>query len=220
MSELKIYTFCAYLSGDIWKSEPKPPQAYSHAVKFIQALKRETVNGWAEVPVPFGGATRRLEEKNKGDAPKWFAEIVAQRLKIVDPVRFVPVPSSKSTSRADVESSGTYEMAVEISKRYPGSSAAALLWWDEKMPSSRKENGPRDREILFPHLVTAKTAKKPACVLVDDVRTSCGHLLACEAALHGAGIGVVAAICAGRTVHDTAVPPFEMSKEAKERYRP
>ena len=76
------------------------------------------------------------------------------------------------------------------------------------MVSARK-GGPRFGDQLYPHLVVApNAAAEPRVILVDDVKTSGGHLAAAEARVREIGIKVARAICGARTVYVVGEHPF------------
>ena len=220
-ADLDVFTYCAYLCGEGWQGSPS--QDFYNATKFAKALKRQSVNGWAAVPVPIGGATRTLRDHNRRDAFAWFAEMVHATLPnhFAGPTRLVPVPGSKVTSFNDVMRSSTFEMASAIAARLKNATVEPLLWWSEAIPSAHHEGGPRDPALLYPKLVLSPlAASQPNCILIDDVKTSGGHLQACEAKLRSAGVPVMYAICAGRTVYDEALPAFGLYPEKLARFTP
>lgn len=215
----RLATFCAYLVGDYGTIQPA--QDFWHANKFINALKRDEVRGWAEIPICLQEARKTLRETNKQDAFGWFGEIVAAQLNLLEATRLVPVPSSSAMSEKDVISGSTYELAKEIAARQKVTTVEALLWFATPMVSAHGKKGTRDAKTLYDALVLKKKpAEKPSCVLVDDVATSLGHLQACEAKLREAGIVVRGALCAGRTVYDESRPAFGMVEELVAKYVP
>jgi adenine/guanine phosphoribosyltransferase-like PRPP-binding protein len=114
-------------------------------------------------------------------------------------------------------------MATAIANRFKlkNVSVAPILWWRKAIPSAHKAGGSREPSVLYPLLVLApKASKEPRCVLVDDVKTTGGHLLAGEARLRTAGIRVSGAICAARRVCAEGKSPFEYKTESFDVYDP
>ena len=78
---------------------------------------------------------------------------------------------------------------------------------------AHSQGGTRDPNEIEPTLVCQVTNAQQPVVLIDDVMTTGGHLLACAAALRRNGITVENALVAGRAVW-TAVPvPYKIAPE-------
>lgn len=219
---LRVLTWFSYAtSEDVWCGEGKPKEDTYHAKKFVDALKGRRVNGYAKIPVPFGASTRKhLDDTNKREAFAWFGEIAVKSVKIRTSVCLVPVPGSKCTCRDEVKTCGAYKIAEEIASR-SGMKVEPVLWWSKQMMSASREGGPRDASVLLPYLQSPEGAsvEPKEVLLIDDVKTTGGHLLACEACLLSVGLNVIGALCAGRTVHDEAIEPFSLKEEILPRFR-
>jgi orotate phosphoribosyltransferase len=85
-------------------------------------------------------------------------------------------------------------------------------------PSS--QDGTRDPQELYENLVVTKDPPKGSLVLVDDVRTTGGHLLSAAARLVEKGGRVPLAVCAARTVWDQDQEPFSMLDEQLDDFTP
>jgi hypothetical protein len=139
-----------------------------------------------------------------------------------EPVLLVPVPSKDGVKTATTYRS--LRMAQEALKgtAYEGSIFDGLRW--NKKLKSAHDGGPRKRAELLPHLETRGDLKDKKVVLIDDLVTTGGSLLACQDRIEGAGAKVVGAITCGRTVYDASEPPFkarefELTEELSD-YRP
>lgn len=208
---LKVYSVCAYFTGERAEGE-KPSNETFHALKFIKAIKGDPFRGYAQIPVPLAGRRRRLDENNRDQVFAWFAEMVAACF--VNPkarrLVFVPVPRSSATKQADLVGTPTERLARELAALQPSWRVETVLWWKKPIRSART-GGSRSAIYLHSRLAVAPTAHAGAeFVLIDDVCSSGGHLVAAEAALRDHGITVAFALCAGRTVWEEEEEPFAL----------
>src|SRR6267143_3346780 len=101
----RLLCVCSYLVTNdygLWR-----PQDHN-ASKFVKAVKGETLNGYAYVPVL--GVRRHLNNANLDDSVEWLGDMVAsymQEAAMEPPFVLVPVPNSsittKSSKRGDHE---------------------------------------------------------------------------------------------------------------------
>lgn len=213
-------SFAQYLIHDSlqkWRPEDH------NALKFVKAIKGETLNGYANVPVR--GRNRRLNNSNQAKAAAWFGEMAGDYL--VDVVRLnpkaliglVPLPSSDAVRGTTFTRFPARELATALAEQLAqlgirNVKVADVLRWTEPMLSARKGGGPREPVLLYPKLtLIGKVAGFNYHLLIDDVLTSGGHLRACAAVLRKNGAEVPFAICAGRTRYVAEDDPFASSKE-------
>jgi predicted amidophosphoribosyltransferase len=136
---------------------------------------------------------------------KWLAKKLPDFS--ADPILVVPVPSKDALPKA--ASYRSIEMAREALKGSARTdSVYDALRWDEVLKPAH-ESGPRGRAELLPHLQARGELAGQKIVLVDDLITTGGSLLACKDKLEAAGATVLGAITCGRTVYDAKVPPFK-----------
>ena len=126
----------------------------------------------------------------------------------MDNVWLVPVPS-KDTVNGTV-SSRSHAMLLECLRdtTYADGVLTALSW--TKKLAKAHQGGPRGREALEPFLQAGNVAGK-RIVLVDDLISTGGTMLAARDALVTAGAEVVCGLACGRTVYDFETEPFENS---------
>jgi predicted amidophosphoribosyltransferase len=148
----------------------------THLVKAVKGLE---LNPKAYTWVMIDGTNCKIVESNKDRAIKWFANWAAEKIAALggQPKVLIPIPSSKTvvTSPEDFR---TFKIAQEIAARVPNATATSLLRFVEPRPSSREEGGSRDPKILYQNMTLTKTLPPGQIILIDDIMTSGGHLIA------------------------------------------
>jgi hypothetical protein len=81
------------------------------------------------------------------------------------------------------------------------------LRWNQKRQKAH-EGGSRKREELLPLLTANQEMNGRNIVLIDEIVTTGGNLLACEDRLIAGGAKVVGAVTCGRSVYDLNDPPY------------
>ena len=149
---LKVFCCCTYrTSGRDWTSREWA------ACWFIKALKNKPINGYARVPLP-GGTSAFLDKSTAADAPKWFADMVAARIKWqrVGPVALVPIPNSGCVLN-DGTVPRTLAMSVALADRLGGQAVVAdVLRWIGCIPLLIKRAA-REIQRLYTRLRLAGT---------------------------------------------------------------
>jgi predicted amidophosphoribosyltransferase len=123
-----------------------------------------------------------------------------------EPPAFVPVPSKDGlVGKGDYRS---LKMVTEIFKdtAYAEHVLDGLRW--KKEAQKAHEGGTRDRAILLPLLEASPTAKGKRVLLIDELFSTGGSLLASSDRLTAAGAEVLGAITCGRTIYDFKTPAF------------
>jgi predicted amidophosphoribosyltransferase len=119
----------------------------------------------------------------------------------------VPVPSKAAL--VGVETYASLEMAQQAMRGTDYQNCVLDgLRWTKKLQKAH-EGGPRKRADLLSLLEVTSNVNGKQIVLIDDLFTTGGSLLACHDRLNAAGATVLGAITCGRTVYDTAEPPFK-----------
>lgn len=168
------------------------------AMKLVKALKGKPFGGYATLQTP-GGQWVTFRETDRGPAFRIFGEWAAAKLNEIGLTQGVLVPVPSSTCSAFGGDPKGRALGDAIAQRAPGFSVEDAFHWKMDLGKAA-EGGSRDPTVLQANLVL-KNGPPSNIVLVDDVATSGGHLLACARALRGAGHTVEHAICAAQTVN-------------------
>jgi predicted amidophosphoribosyltransferase len=118
----------------------------------------------------------------------------------------VPVPNTEALE--NVSNYRTLTMVREAFKNtdYKDCALDGLRW--SKQRQKAHEGGSRKREELLPLLIAKRELRDTNIVLVDEIITTGGNLLACLDRLTDAGAKVIGAVTCGRSVYDLKEPPF------------
>lgn len=185
------------------------------ATHLVKAIKGRDLNARAWTTVQVGGRRVSIRETNKDLSLEWFAEWAAP---LVDasahgPTVLIPIPSSKTTpSSPDNFRTAQIAGAVAAKCRTP-TVVAPVLRWKKPMPSASEQGGSRDPKILYPQLMLIAQPPAGTCVLIDDVATSGGHLIACAWKLEDHRRTVELALCGGQTTHERFDDPFSVPEQ-------
>jgi predicted amidophosphoribosyltransferase len=136
------------------------------------------------------------------------------------PIILVPVPNSSCCTQND-DVPRTVALAEAIVAEQTYTSVLDCLRWTREMESASKEGGTRDPQELYDNLVlTERLPEKGAYLLVDDMKTTGGHLQAARFMLLEQEVECDLAICGGRTVWDHDQNPFSMAEEEIDDWSP
>lgn len=214
---LRVICRAQYLSEPVGGMRKEDYDA-THLVKAVKGLE---LNKKAYTWVQIARQNVKIVEANKDQAIGWFAEWAAQKLDALaleSPI-LLPIPSSKTVAasprgfRTDL-----IAQAVAAKCRRPPKIVPILRWAQPMIPS--RDGGPRDSITLYANYVF--TADPPAgdYVLIDDVYTSGGHLIAAAWALEDRNRMAQLAICCGRSCHEQLNDPFSVEDEMLDLTRP
>lgn len=207
---MKIMHACGYyseLAVKAGKPRPRNPPFYE-AYLFCLAVKTgvHRFNFYIERKA----GKLHITKDNFNLVRPTFGGFVARALPSLstEPFLIVPVPSKDALPEATTYRS--LKMAQDALKgsTYEGCVVDALRWKEPVKPAH--EGGPRKREELLPFLEAYGDLKDTKIVLIDDLVTTGGALLACQDCLLAAGGVVLGAITCGRTVYDAKVHPFKV----------
>lgn len=222
---ITVVSFCTYPSRDLMGERHGFSDATWSAKKFIDAIKGKQINGHGYVPVPIGGIPRRLDNATRANAHAWFGEMVAAAWRPAwNGAILVPIPGHEDCEADEVRNGRAGSLAAEISARVPDLMIEPLVWFDTPQDSARA-GGVRFADEVYPHLVAAAPESlannaRPL-VLVDDVRTSGGHIRAAAARIFEQfEIDVACAVVVARTVGVQEAAPFSISDGELPEYHP
>lgn len=184
-----------------------------NANKLVKSLKGDQINGFAIVR-DVNGTYVRITAQSSEPAYRLFGNWGARRLTQLNlgSVVLVPVPSSACTAFDMVTT--PVKMARALRQAMPQGQAAVGQWlrFHEAMQSSRT-GGTRNREVLRDNLRLSEAFAPSRVVLVDDVKTTGAHALACADVLRAAGANVEILVAAGTTVWSQHETPFDLAPE-------
>jgi hypothetical protein len=210
---LTVVSFAAYLttSKTRWRDEDHS------ASQFVKAAKGISFNGYGHVPVC--GRQMLLQMTNAQEAVNWFGEMAAAGLKrLPRGAVLVPIPNSGCGTWNNAVPR-TMRLAEALARCFDGVRILDCLRWKTKLAPSSK-GGTRNPQMLYDALAVTRKVKDSKLILVDDVCTTAGHLLAARALLIEHGAECSMAICVGRTVHDSEPDPFAVLKQELEDFEP
>jgi hypothetical protein len=176
-----------------------------YAFKFCRAVKNKRING--TLTFPWRSGPEIINAQTVGRA-RWifglFIKYALGNLKLRAPV-LVPIPSKDGLVGAS--SFRSLEMIREAVAAHGNWPVAPVLRFSEVLkPAS--SGGPRGREALRPYLRVSDAPPPGELILVDDIITSGGSLLASHDVLAAIGRPPTAAIVCGHTVSDTLLSAF------------
>jgi hypothetical protein len=200
-----VYYMCTYYSQ--WAHEHIAPRSQDqwYSFKFCRAVKNRRING--TLTFPWQAGPEIIGVQNVGRA-RWifgvFIKYTLERLNLQSPV-IIPVPSKDGLIGAP--SFRSLEMITEATAEHGNWTIAPVLRFSQALVAANA-GGPRGREALRPYLRVSSAPPSGELILVDDIITSGGSLLASYDALAGVGRPPVAAIVCGHTVSDALLSAF------------
>lgn len=207
---LTVASFATYLTSidNQWRDQDW------NAYKFVKAVKAQPFKYSARVPVL--GTLYYLDQNNSNDALGWFAQMATAYLrekKTPGPAALVPLPNSRCTVSNGIMPR-TLAQAQALASSLRHTTVLDCLRWKVQKPSASGAGGTRNPQELYDNLaLTAAVPQGTKLIIIDDVRTSGGHLKAARAMLLGQNGNCDLAICAGRTVHYQYEEPFSRLEE-------
>jgi hypothetical protein len=188
-----------------WAHQNLAPRSQDqwYSFKFCRAVKNRRLNG--SLTFPWVGNPEIINEGSVHRARAIFGEFIAHvitHIGVSDPI-LVPVPSKDGL--VGVDDFRSFAMVREAAaNRWPV--VPALRFTQTLQPAAA--GGPRGREVLRPYLTTAQALPLGSVILVDDIVTTGGSILAAYDVLSASGRGPFAAIVCGHTVSDSLLSAF------------
>lgn len=205
---MKVCFVCGYYSDLAHKHIARRREDWWNAHFFVWGVKVGSFKRNFYVIVRSGKRVR-IRKDNFSEARQMFGRFVANRIvenKWDDNPVLVPVPSKDAT--LDAVQSRNMNMVIEAmhSTAYAASVVDALRW-TERLGKAH-EGGERRREHIKPYLEVIEDLQGRNIVLIDDLLTRGGTMLASRDKLIEAGANVLGAITCGRTIYDFETKAF------------
>ncbi|MBL7099973.1 MAG: hypothetical protein ISS15_20135 [Alphaproteobacteria bacterium] len=205
-----VYYMCTYYSQ--WAHNNIAPRSQDqwYSFKFCRAVKSRLING--TLTFPWNTGPEVINSQSVGRA-RWIFGLFIQRtlanLHLPNPI-LVPVPSKDGLLNAQTFRS--LEMVQEAIATHGNWIIAPVLRFSQALQPANA-GGPRGREALRPYMRVLCDAPPGQIVLVDDIITSGGSLLASYDALAAIGRPPIAAIVCGHTVSDSLLSAFGLHQK-------
>ena len=167
-------------------------QAEWDAYKYCGAVKSREINGYCTVPTNV-----RINRHNIGTARARFGEYLSGLLAGRGDVFIVPVPSKDSWNTAEFRS---LAMLREALPNLQNRLLPIVRFSQERERASH--GGVRGYDAVYPHIAVQRTPGFRRVIVVDDILTSGGTILATRRRLMDAGHQVLFAAVCGRTTHE------------------
>lgn len=154
------------------------------------------------------GAQHWIRKSNFANVRRWFGSVVEDSVKANgwDGALLVHVPSKNAITSAPMPRSLDMLIEAMAATNLAGLVTDALRW--KATLGSSHEGGERRRRELSPNLVIKQSVAGHNVVLVDDLLTRGGNMLACKDVLEAAGANVVGGVTCGHTMYDRSIQAF------------
>lgn len=200
-----VHYMAAYYSQ--WAHENLAPRSQDqwYSYKFCRAVKDKHLNG--SLVFPWKETSEVINESSVGRARTIFGMFIDHALELLgftNPV-LVPVPSKDGLIGAATFRS--HDMLQEALVGNTAWTVAPVLRFNQQLQPAHA-GGPRGREALAPYLQVVHPIPPGPVVLIDDIVTTGGSLLASYDALAAVERTPVAAIVCGHTVSDSLLSAF------------
>jgi hypothetical protein len=203
---MQVHFMCAYYSQWAHTNLAPRSQPQWYAFKFCRAVKKRHINGTLEFPWKAGAETINAESVGRA---RWifgyFIKSVLTELGLPEAPILVPVPSKDGLVGATTFRS--LEMLRESVAPHGQFTIAPVLRFTHQLQPANS-GGPRGREVLKPYMRVVEQPPDGPIILVDDLLTTGGSILASYDKLEEIGRAPVAAIVCGHTVSDSLLNAF------------
>lgn len=208
---MRLHALCYYRSRseqwtDSWRDEDY------RALKFVKAVKRLPFNGTTQIRRL--GQVHTIENTPVGQATaltlagQSIAGEIARAGYMAAAV--IPIPSSNHTD-PDAMFTGR-RLAEVIQRTNEAFKSTPMLYFDQVLAKSRGGGGSRNPWAIKQHL--RHRGAMPTCaVLLDDVCTSGGHLIAAAQYFAERGLEIADAFVVGRTAWERPRSMFSVAVE-------
>tara|TARA_R110002020_G_scaffold36894_31_gene111010 strand:- start:2557 stop:3219 length:663 start_codon:yes stop_codon:yes gene_type:complete len=195
---LLVHYLCSYYSRSADREVAKRSEALWDAYNFCRAVKYGETKSFFTIPLKSGGV--EINENNVIRARRIFGNYVKSVLKDFGGGEFptvTPVPSKDSATVS------LYRSLKMLHQSLPDSIGRIDGILRFTVPRQRAaEGGARGYSAVYPYIEVVGDKLPDRVVLVDDVVTTGGSLLAAKDRLNERGVEVPFAIVCGRTTHE------------------
>ncbi|PCK81219.1 hypothetical protein [Rhizobium sophoriradicis] len=191
---LKVHYLCSYYSQWAHNNLAPRTQALWDAFMFSRAVKNRSINGSCVAPTK---KPVTITAGNVGKARELFGAFIRQALTddVIQSSLLVPVPSKDSWNTENFRS---LEMLKESLPERFHSCIRPLVRFSEERPKAA-EGGERGYDSVRPFLRLASPVPQSPLILVDDILTTGGSMLATRDFLVEKGGAVSCGIVCGKT---------------------
>lgn len=203
---MKVHFMCAYYSQ--WAHTELAPRSQSQwdAFKFTRAVKSGRVNGYLTFPWKKG--PEQIDSSNVGRAREIFGLFIDATMKDLglSDASLIPVPSKDGLVGTDDYRS--FNMVAEALQNRPSRALIEPILRFKTQMERAAAGGTRDRNTLAANMILTQRPRSNNVVLIDDIFTTGGSLLASYDVLAAEGYLPNCAICCAHTVSDSLTKAF------------
>jgi hypothetical protein len=199
-----------YLTAPVEKMR----QADHDATFMVKMVKGLPVGPKQFAWVDVGGVNTKVTPTRENWAIDWFAHWAVAKINAeygARPVVLLPIPSS-TTIASNAGDSRPATLASRIAALRQNTVCHTGLCFCKEQLSTR-EGGSRDPEEIYPELVLTAPPPQGELILLDDVMTTGGHMIACAWKIEDTGRNAALGLACGRTVHKPLDDPFAVPTE-------
>ena len=191
---LTVHYLCTYYPQYAHTNIAARTQTLWDAYKYCGAVKNKSINGFCTLPTK---VPTRIDETNLLHARNLFGQFIREALgdRAFFNSTFIPVPSKDSWNTNDFRS---YVMLRESMPIEVQPNILPIIRFNVERPRAA-EGGPRGIDAIYPYLRLLPHGRLGPIVLVDDIVTTGGTLLASRRLLEEHGLRVDCATVCGRT---------------------
>lgn len=202
---MKVIFYCGYYPDRAHKELRARTEDYWNAYFYVWAVKVGKFKRGFYILSP---RRTNITNGNFSEVRKIFGKWAAEQIPKFSKGEpgLIPVPSKDGLN--GVSSYRSLDMVREAFAEtgYNYCVVDGLRW--KRQLSKAHEGGSRSRAILSPLLEASPDVKDDQVILVDELFSTGGSLLACADRLKAAGAKVLGAIACGKTVYDFNTPAF------------
>ena len=203
---MDLHFLCAYYPQ--WAHVNLAPRTQQQwdAFKFCRAVKNRRING--SLKFPLKPKPEIITEANVGRARAIFGRFIEVTLEQIEIENAILIPFPSKDGILGAASFRSLDMLTEsISSRPISVRICPVLRFNEQLKQAHA-GGPRGRAAIYPYLTLSGPIPNGEIVLVDDLVTTGGSIMAAQDILREHGHFPSAAISCGLTVSDSLFAPF------------